>query len=192
MKKIFLLISLLMPAIAFCQTAQSPGLNLLPMDTVTKMVTYQEVVQAPGISKDELYNRAELWVTKTFSSSINGLRKDNKLGGKIIATGSANGTIKYAMATIPITENYTISITVKDGRYRYEVSDFTIKNSASKINGGTPIEEYAVDPKWKKNESEYKKIAKDMIDNTIRVSAEIISSLKLAMNVAAPASKDDF
>ena len=95
----------------------------LPIDNSTRKITYTEVVFVDSLTnKQELFSRAKEWFAKTFQSSTNVIQMEDKEDGKIIGK-----------ALLPIYNktlgdfghiHYTISIFLKDGRYKYELSDF--------------------------------------------------------------------
>lgn len=104
-------------------------------------LTYSEVVQAEGVSKEELYNRAKLWMASAFVDSDEVLRDENRDGGYImvkplmeynprIFSGSAN-TKGYI--------SYELNITVKDGRYKYTLSNFRHKPTQLNLPDATRI-----------------------------------------------------
>jgi len=91
-----------------------------------EQLTYTEVVQVDSVSQNHLYNRAKLWFATAYNSSNNVLQIDNKEEGELIGkaiikyeqtflagSGQTNGNIKY-----------TIEIFVKEGRYKYKISNF--------------------------------------------------------------------
>lgn len=124
MKKI-LYILFLLPV--FCR-----GQNIkLPIDSDTKKITYQEVVHVDSTSKDELYTRAREWFARNFVSSKEVLQMEDRAAGKIIGKGSADGYATFQKASVGYWLHYTISITIKEGRYRYEITDFKIQMNPS-------------------------------------------------------------
>lgn len=57
----------------------------LPIDSVTKMITYTEVVNVDtSLSKLELYSRAKEWFAKAYNSSQNVIQIEDKESGKIV------------------------------------------------------------------------------------------------------------
>lgn len=80
-----------------------------------------KVVEASGISKQELYNRAHIWMAKTFPA--NSFQMQDPASGMLIA----RGLISYdAPAFNPGTNfsgnfDFLLTIEVKEGRYRYNV-----------------------------------------------------------------------
>ena len=100
--------------------AQSPE---LPLEN--GKIIYTEVVEVESKSKDDLYTSAREWFAKSYNSANNVIQMDDKESGKIVGKAlmpvyhKAFGS-DYDSGNI----HYTISIYLKDGRYKYEVSDF--------------------------------------------------------------------
>jgi hypothetical protein len=78
-------------------------------------------------TKNELYVKSYEWIAKTFTSAKDVIQMNDKEAGKIIAKaviavpGTKNG---YGMTMGDDYVHYTISIDVKDNRYRCIISDF--------------------------------------------------------------------
>lgn len=89
-------------------------------------LTYTEVVQVDSVSKDQLFNRAKNWFTTAYNSSSDVLQIVDKENGQLVG--------KALFKFVPISLNssdrvkgnikYTIKVLVKEGRYKYEISDF--------------------------------------------------------------------
>lgn len=124
MKKYFLLIL----NIAICTLSFSQE---LPVDAETKKVTFSDVVDVTGATKDELYSRAK---------NLNMLRDNVKVDNKAEGTYSYKGQIgvNYPAPQVGMKHNgvvkYVVTIFVKDGKYKYTISDFV--HSSDKGNGG--------------------------------------------------------
>ena len=84
-------------------------------------VTYTEVVEVEGASKDQLFARAKKWFATTYKSSNDVIQLDDKENGEIV--GKGNFGITYYARNPHI--GHTISILVKDGRYKYAITGFT-------------------------------------------------------------------
>jgi hypothetical protein len=98
----------------------------LPIDSATGKIAYSEVVYVDSLAnKEELYSKAREWFAKAYKSSTNVIQMEDKESGKIVGKAlmqvyhKALGS-NYESGYI----NYTISIYLKDGRYKYEVTDF--------------------------------------------------------------------
>ena len=99
-------------------------------------LTYQQVIQAEGKSKQQLYVALNYWATATFKDH-NAITLNDKEAGCIIISSTIPGIVEH-MGTI---SKYTVSITpvirldIKEGRVRvtFTVQDYDILND---ISGG--------------------------------------------------------
>lgn len=83
-------------------------------------VNYTDVIQI-NRTADQLYISARSWVAKSFVNAKNVIQMDDPISHKIIIKASCpiskDGQFFY----------YTLTIQTKDGRYRYEISDFLMQ-----------------------------------------------------------------
>ena len=113
--------------------AQLPS---LPIDSTTHLITYSEVVKVDG-NKDELYSRAREWFAKTYNSAQSVIQMDTKdkiVGKALMQVYYKGGDFGYI--------NYTVSIYLKDGKYKYEITDFY--HTGEERSGGVYIGNYYV------------------------------------------------
>jgi len=98
----------------------------LPIDSLTSKITYSEVVYVDSLAnKQELFSRAREWFAKSYKSSTNVIQMEDKESGKIVGKALMQVYHKALGSNYPSGYiNYTISIYIKDGRYKYEVTDF--------------------------------------------------------------------
>ncbi len=108
----------------------------LPIDNETGKITFTEVVYVDDstTTKDELYSLAREWFAKTFKSSQSVLQMDDKELGKLI--GKANFSINRTAYLTDSYVDFTISIYLKDGRYKYQITDFNHVSYKSGFSGG--------------------------------------------------------
>ena len=112
-------------------------------------LTYQQVIQANGKTKEQLYVALNYWATATFKDH-NAITLNDKEAGCIIISSTIPGIVEH-MGTI---SKYTVSITpvirldIKEGRVRvtYTVQNYDILND---ISGGW----FGVKPDGEKNKS---------------------------------------
>ena len=116
----------------------------LPIDADTKKITFTEVVTlSEDVPKDKLYSKAREWFATTYKSSNAVLQMQDKEDGKLVGKAlmqvyhRAMGK-NYDSGYI----NYTISISVKDNRYKYEITDF--HHTGQLVSGGQKIQDYGV------------------------------------------------
>lgn len=169
----------------------------VPIDSITNKIDYQGVQRVDGVSKDELYIRAREWFAKTFVSAQAVIQMDDKEAGKIIGKGVARSSFVMLLTPVSYTLYYTVSITVKDGRYRYEITDFMAQGDPSKYNYSpvkVPLDAYAIDPKNRSKKGEYKGSFKNQLQYANIQGMALSSSLTQAMSLKGTGSKakDDF
>ena len=168
----------------------------LPIDSSTSKITYSEVIHVDSLAnKQELFSRAREWFAKAYKSSTNVIQMEDKESGKIVGKAlmqvyhKALGT-EYQGGYI----NYTISIYMKDGRYKYEVTDF--HHTGQLVSGGNRIPDYGACEKMinttdKSMGVSYQKIYNyylSQMDNNIK---DLISGLKAAMSTKTTNTKKD-
>ena len=165
----------------------------IPVDSVTHKVTYQEVVKVDNTPQAELYNRAKSWFAKSFRSANKVLQMYDKDLGKLIGKGSEPLTYKYALVNMNYTLHYTLAVVVKDGRYRYEITDITVPDD-DPAGYHLTLDQIVVDgnsgkEKTKKDNGEYRNRFKGYIVNSDLFFKALITDLKTSM---AAKSKDNF
>jgi hypothetical protein len=145
----------------------------MPMDPITNLITYQEVVEQQG-TKDELFNRGSTWlrifyanpmaVSEVRDQSTGLIRGSHQI--KVYHTDEAG--VKQEGGIIL----YSFKIEFKDGRYRFTVDNFLVKKVSR-----YPLERWMnpMDPEYTSLWNEYLK----QVDTFVR--EEWIPSLKTNM-----------
>lgn len=108
MKKLLLAILLIIP---FCISAQETWV-------------YSEVVEVKDATANDLYLRCKSWFATSFKDSRNVLVSDNVETG-MIANASIQVNFKSAMMMRTGNVKFRMEIYFKEGRYKYELKDFT-------------------------------------------------------------------
>jgi len=153
------------------------------IDSLTGRIIFKEVVPATG-NKQQLYSKAKEWFIRNYNSGKDIIQLDDPANGKII------GRAPFSFQSMPATADdlniynntlwYTITINVKDGAYRYVISDFGVQHHNEK----EILDLEAVLKKMNElNLSEQMPFYLFPYKNT----TDLITSLKKQMN-----SKDDF
>jgi hypothetical protein len=97
----------------------------LPIDSATKAIDYNEVIQVDSVPKEELYSRALEWFAETYKASKSVIQMEDKENGKIVGKALMKVYHRSLGTDYPSGHiNYTLSIQFKDGRYRYSFHDF--------------------------------------------------------------------
>ena len=103
-----------------------PGYLELPIDSITNKITYTNVVHTDStLLTEDLFTLARIWFAETFRTSRAVIQMEDKQSGVLI--GKAEVPILYK--SLGVTHDlqnvlFTLSLYFKDGRYKYEVTDF--------------------------------------------------------------------
>jgi len=108
----------------------------LPVDKETGKITFTDVVQLENttISPEQLYSIAREWFATTFNSANDVLQMDDKDLGKLI--GKANFGIDMTAYQTDSHVDFTISVFVKEGRYKYTITDLEHVSNQNGYSGG--------------------------------------------------------
>ena len=189
--KYLLIVLLLYPSFVSAQNI------VLPLDSISGKITYKEVVK-DSLTKDELYIRTKEWFARSFTSAQDVLQMDDRQAGKLIGKGTARGFNNSALLSNGFTLYYTVSIILKDGKYKYEISDFLAKNDY--MNGITnsdekyPLENLLHNDRNKKKNGEYRDFMVGYINAIDTAGKSLAESLKKALKLQPSNIKsgDDF
>lgn len=151
----------------------------LPIDSTTGKITLSEVLKVEGTNQDQLYSRAREWFVHTYKSADNVLQMDDKQAGKLIGKGW--NPLRYNTVQMW----YTFSVYLKDGRYKYEISDIHYKSNASTVEVSVPIE------KVFENGTDNKPAIEKRRQDTVESLNLVIAKLKAAMD-KKETGKDDW
>jgi hypothetical protein len=102
------------------------------LNTEIRPIEYIEVVQADGLKKDQLYSAALAWFSETFRSAKKVFDVQDREAGRIVGKPlfQYESTVFIGSARIRGVVRYSVTVEVKDGRYRYNIGNF--------IHEGTP------------------------------------------------------
>ena len=148
MKKIlFLFIAIAAFNYSWAQKATKPD---MPVDNDTKLVTYTAVVNLDGVTRSEVYKRAYKFFKSYYAKfAANTITVTDSVNGKMEAKAQfpTYKVLKNGVKTPADLLQYTFTIDVKDGKYRYTITKINIKAASYK-----PIETYFSDTDPAKDE----------------------------------------
>lgn len=129
MKYLLVLISIVgLNYYALAQQADSSG--IVPIDPVTNLITYQEVVKEQG-SKEDLFNRCVNWVNNFYANPVAVTKIRDFESGKI------EGRHQFRVHDIEEgyemdvgTILYTFIVEFREGRYRYTLTDYVLRRAS--------------------------------------------------------------
>jgi len=115
--------------------------NPLPKDSISGKVSYQGVVQVPGATQAALYARAKKWMEAAPGPTPLTVENQDATAGKI--TGKTSELVMQNLfgANVQVPLWRTITIQVKPGRFRYQITDFAF-DSGKGLAPVTPLENY--------------------------------------------------
>jgi hypothetical protein len=114
--------------------AQDSWRNPLLIDSATHRVAYTGVVEVAGTSKAELYSRAREWFAASFVSAKAVLEMDDREAGKLVGNASSQFIVDFGgiLGQSPITLWRRIRVEVKEGKYRYSLTDFATTSASGR------------------------------------------------------------
>ena len=98
------------------------------------VVIYTDVVDVDSsIKKDELYNRAKAWFVTEYKSANAVLQMQDKDAGIIMGKGifEAGYNMGLMVGFQIVSVYHTVKIFIKDGKYKYEITDLNGKYYSS-------------------------------------------------------------
>ncbi|MBT3210250.1 MAG: DUF4468 domain-containing protein [Bacteroidetes bacterium] len=137
-------------------------LKQFPIDPETQKVKYTDIVKFEGMTKDQLYHKAKLWIVSTLKSGDNMVELNGTSSDQIVGTGnllldSVHHYVYdgfYAKGQL----NFKFIIFCKEGRLKYSVENFlfTFKVSQNDIRQKA-IEDLLIKPESEKKKEKKKK-----------------------------------
>lgn len=152
----------------------------LPVDPVTKLITYKEVVNVPG-TPAELFNRAIEWINKQYKNPVDATKVRDQASGVIEIIHRIEITRVEKGATLLAGRvDYSMKLEMKDGRFRYTITNFNMKDISRQ-----PLERY-----MDKQDKAYLPIWDDYMKQVDDFTRNMIESLKRGMQPPAPQKPD--
>jgi hypothetical protein len=202
MKALYTLLFYFSISLAHAQVADSVK---LPIDPDTKRITYADVVQVPGVSQAELYTRAKLWFAEAFKSAKQVVQADEKDAGIVQGEAWSPMEAHFMGKNMPASNTrlwYTVKLACRDGRYRYEISEFKYEAIATAqfptVPAPKPMEEMIslwTKPAAKNGKPSRYDYVKNELSQTVSTNGTgLAASIKssMARKAGSPASGKDW
>lgn len=159
----------------------------LPIDAQTKRITYEGVVEVSGVNKIELYRRAYEWVAKAYRSANDVIQMQDKEAGQLVAKGSMRATGRSLGMTMDAgAVRHTLTIYVKDGRYKYVLTNLSHEGQVfTNVSSLGPLEQEKVSSVTKKFWTTVKQEAN-------RDAYRLIAELQESMTLKGKKDPSDF
>lgn len=95
------------------------------MDSITHKFCFTNVVEVDNKSSAELFDQAKIWIINSYNSPKRVIEIEDKDLGTIVAKGVIGVNARALGIEKPFGYvEYKFTINVKDGRYRYRLTDF--------------------------------------------------------------------
>jgi uncharacterized protein with TBP-like fold DUF4468 len=183
MKSIKYFISLILVSAAAVANAQESSYKF-PMNSETKLISYSKVVQADSIDKNELYLRAFNWANTFYKNPTDVIREKDPAGGKIVCKHRfkiTNPPNKDGFEKDAGLVMYTLTIQLKDGRYKYDLTEINWKT----------ISYYPVE-KWMDTKADgYQKEYDYYLKQTDETAKKVLADLEKGMTISTKKAKKD-
>jgi hypothetical protein len=131
MKKLFfLLLVCLFTHVAGAQKNVSAPTVSLPIDSVTRLITYEGVIEVKGVAADDLYRRMQQWFGSFYKNPGEVVRENDSVKYKMMGKPRfriSNPPDKSGLKTDAGIVQYTIQVAAKEGRFRYEITEYNWK-----------------------------------------------------------------
>ncbi|MFD2721785.1 hypothetical protein ACFST9_23920 [Hymenobacter monticola] len=142
---------MLLPVALLCcltGTAMGQAPASFPLDKVTRRISYAAVVPAVGVSQADLQARARAWASGLAPAGKPPVETSEQDTEVLTAYGAQPFAYTYDMTqtigghprhhAVKQVLHYTVKLSLREGRYRYELTDFIIeypkaKPSASRL-----------------------------------------------------------
>ena len=168
---------------------QTPVSPKMPVDEVTQLITYTDVVEEPGMNKDTIYNRSLRWYKKFFKNPVEAIRKADAEARVIegayrfkLQRPEVNSKQQPPPMVDAGTVNYKINVMCKDGKFKYEVTGMSwAQTSYYPIERWLDTKATNYDPNYAIYLAQTDKFVKDMI-----------KSLETAIETDPVKKKDDW
>lgn len=125
--------SILAAVIPLVAAAEQDDFPRPPRHSETGRFQYQGVAPVEGATSSELYSRAKAWVATAYRSAKDVIQLDDPNAAKLIVRGNFHVAVYTNDAWI----RHTLTVEVKDGRFRYTLTDFVFDNGYWSV----PLEE---------------------------------------------------
>ncbi|MCX6290559.1 MAG: DUF4468 domain-containing protein [Bacteroidetes bacterium] len=174
---------------AFCVSVYAQKQNTIspvqvPVDSITKLITYEGVTEVPGLKADVLYKRAVLWFRTYYKNPTDVIRENDSLKFKI------TGKHRFRINNLPDKEGiktdgglvqYTITVAAKDGRFKYEITEFNWKQQS-----------YYACERWMDTKSQtYTTVYAEYLRQLDQFTIDLIKDLRNAVMNAKPVKDKD-
>jgi len=182
----FILLLFLFLGTVHAQKSAAPAMvpAPVPVDSITHLITYESVVETPGVNAQVLYNRTIDWFYATFKNPTEVIREKDSIKFKVVGKPRfkiSNPPDKNGTKTDGGLIQYTITVAAKDGRFKYELTEFNWKQQS-----------YYPSERWMDTKAQmYTPLYNEYLLQLHQEANRIITTLKEALTHAKSVKKTD-
>lgn len=163
-----------------------------PVDTKSGLVTFTDVIQLDGMSKDDIYKKAKFWIVSSLKSGDNMVELNGSNSDQIVGTGNISLNVsEQGMKDFAIKEsvlNFKFIVFCKEGKLKYKITNFdlafVLKNNDIVRTDLETIDLFPnANDKWQKN---YEELVTETVTKDIQ---QLIKSFITEMNAS---NEDDW
>jgi quinol monooxygenase YgiN len=158
----------------------------LPIDTESKLITYTEVVNTPGLTKEQLYDKAFAWLMSYYKNPSDVLREKDRDNGSMLIKARFKifnqPDKKNDVATPAGDVQYSLKLEFKEGRCRYKLSEINWKQPSY----------YAIERWQDKNQQSYHAAYDYYLKQTDAQCKKIVTDFAKAITEVKEIKKDDW
>jgi hypothetical protein len=177
MKNILLVLLMLL---SFMKITLSQTFNSVKVDESGNIV-FDETVTIDSTTKSQIYSKAREWFAVNFQSADAVLQMDDKDAGKLIGKAWQDINSPAAAGDVKFKIYYTISIFVRDNKYKYSISSILYKTYPSQTfpNPQATMAEDVITDEKLQTQTKWRTSFKN---ETLRVVNELSASIKKSMS----------
>jgi hypothetical protein len=156
----------------------------VPIDTITKLITYEGVVEIKGVAAGDIYKRINDWFHTYYKNPTDVIRENDSV--KFVMVGKPRFRLtsppdKDGNKTEGSAVQYTITVAARDGRFKYELTEFNWKQLS-----------YYASERWLDTKAtSYIPIYNDYLQQLDKNAIETVQSLKNAVTKEKPVKNKD-
>ncbi len=166
------------------QVSNTTTANPVPVDPITKLITYEGVVEVKGAPAKILYERTLEWFKTNYKNPTDVIRENDESGNKVVGKHRfkvTNPPDKSGVKGDAGSVQYTITISARDGRFKYEISEF----------GWKQLSVYPCERWLEKSEAGYQPVYNDYLILLDKEMLELIENFKDFISHEKPVKDKD-
>lgn len=169
---------------SYAQKTVATPMPSMPVDSITRLITYEEVVEVKDLKAEILYSRIQAWFKTYFKNPTEVIRENDSIKFRVVGKPRFkiyNPADKEGTKTDAGLIQYTLTVAAKDGRFKYEFTAYNWKQQS-----------YYACEKWMDTKAQlYTPVYNDYLLQLDTYTKETIASLKNGVMKEKPVKDKD-